>query len=64
VVFDDATGGRLWLVDGDRIEVGGASIAAPGAADQGAPQSKWLAAPNRTCPEELFAVHGVRRIGQ
>jgi hypothetical protein len=62
IVFDDATGGQLRLTDGDRIEVGGAGIAAPGAADQGAPQPKWLAAPDGTCPEELFAVHAVRRI--
>lgn len=63
IVFDDPTTGQIRLADGDRIEVGGAGIAEPGAADQGAPQPKWLSAPDPTCPDELFAVHSVRRIG-
>lgn len=61
--FDDATAGQIRLSDGDRIEVGGAGIAEPGAADQGAPQPKWLAGPDSSCPDELFVVHAVRRIG-
>ena len=63
IVFDDPTAGQIRLADGDRIEVGGAGIAEPGAADQGAPQPKWLSSPDSTCPDELFAVHSVRRIG-
>lgn len=63
IVFDDPTAGQIRLADGDRIEVGGAGIAEPGAPDQGAPQPKWLAAPDSTCPDALFAVHSVRRIG-
>jgi len=64
IVFEDATAGEIRLSDGQRMEVGGAGIAEPGAADQGAPQPKWLSAPDRTCPDELFAVHSVRLIGQ
>ena len=63
VVFDDATAGQIRLSEGDRIEVGGAGIAEPGDPDQGAPQPKWLSAPDSSCPDELFAVHSVRRIG-
>ena len=64
IVFDDATAGEIRLSDGERIEVGGAGIAEPGAADQGAPQPKWLSTPDNSCPDELFAVHSVMRIGQ
>jgi hypothetical protein len=64
IVFDDATAGEIRLSGGQRMEVGGAGIAEPGAADQGAPQPKWLSAPDPTCPDELFAVHSVRLIGQ
>jgi hypothetical protein len=62
--FEDAKAGQLRLADGDRIEVGGAGIAEPGAADQGAPQPTWLSAPDGSCPAELFAVHSVVLIGQ
>lgn len=64
IVFVDGRLGRIRLSDGDRIEVGGAGIAAPGAADQGAPQPKWLSAPDKSCPGELFAVHSLRRIAE
>lgn len=62
IVFEDMVDGQLRLSDGDRIEVGGAGISDPGDPDQGAPQPKWLSPPDGSCPDELFAVHSVRRV--
>jgi predicted small lipoprotein YifL len=62
IVFEDLTAGEMRLSNGDRIEVGGAGISDPGDPDQGAAQPKWLSRPDGSCPDELFAVHSVRRI--
>jgi hypothetical protein len=62
--FDDVQAGHLTLADGDRIEVGGAGISEPGAADQGARQPTWISTPDSSCPSELWAVHSVKPIGQ
>jgi hypothetical protein len=63
IVFEDMIAGELRLSDGDRIEVGGAGISDPEDPDQGAAQPKWLSKPDGSCPDELFAVHSVRRVG-
>lgn len=60
VVFVE-DGRRLKLRPGDRLAFGGYAPWVPGGG--GPPAPPWLAEPNPDCPEDLFLVHSVSRVG-